>query len=145
MFRDDDLTLVYGGPLSCSSPAKPGWLVQCKPGLGDERCAAPARDQAVGIGNRIDAATRLRVGIAGEDKAVLFRQIGVVVAQIEVEGLVSEGHARLPVEIGRQREAAERGSLIAEPGIAGGSRERYAEVRRQQAARHVVAQPAATY
>ena len=87
MFRDDDLTLVYGGPLSCSSPAKPGWLVQCEPDLGDERCAAPARDQAIGIGNRIDVATRLRVGIAGEDKAVLFRQIGVVVAQIEVEAL----------------------------------------------------------
>jgi hypothetical protein len=81
---------------------KPGWLVQCEPGLGDEGCAAPARDQAIGIGNRIDAAARLRVGIAGEDKAVLFREIGVVVAQIEVEGLVSEGDAGLPVEIGRQ-------------------------------------------
>jgi hypothetical protein len=30
------------------------------------------------------------VGIASKDKAVLFRQIGIVVAQIEVEGLVGE-------------------------------------------------------
>ena len=44
------------------------------------------------IGNGIDTATQPRVWISGEDEAVLFRQIGVVVAQIEVEGLVSEGH-----------------------------------------------------
>ena len=58
-----------------------------KPGLGDERCAAPVRDKASRIGNGIDTATQPRVWISGEDETVLFRQIGVVVAQIEVEGL----------------------------------------------------------
>src|SRR3974390_2002783 len=71
-----------------------------KPDLGNNRCTAPVRDQATRVGNEINAATRPRVWIPGKDKAVFFRQIGVVVAQIEVEDLVGEGHARLPVEIG---------------------------------------------
>ena len=50
----------------------------------------------------------------GRSKAVLFDRLVLVVTQIEVEGLVSEGDAGLPVEIGRQRKTASR-SLIAEP------------------------------
>src|SRR5258707_5505459 len=76
-------------------------LMECEPSLGNDRCTTPIRDQASRVGNEINAATRPRVWIAGKDKAVLFRQIGVVVAQIEVEDLVGEGHARLPIEIGR--------------------------------------------
>ncbi len=44
------------------------------------------------------------IGIAGEDEAVL-RQIGVVVAQVQIEDLAGEGHARIPIEIGGQGEA----------------------------------------
>jgi hypothetical protein len=72
-----------------------------KPGFGNERCTAPVRDQASRIGNEINAATWPRVRIPGKDKTIFLRQIGVVVAQIEVEDLVGEGHARLPIEIGR--------------------------------------------
>src|SRR6266568_5196729 len=54
---------------------------------------------------------------------------------------MGKGHARLPIEIGRRREAAEVTSLITEPGIAGSGRERYAEVRREQTTRHVEAHP----
>jgi hypothetical protein len=54
--------------------------LKCKPGFGDERCTAPVRDQASRIGNEINASTRPRVRIAGKDKTVFFRQIGVVVA-----------------------------------------------------------------
>ena len=32
------------------------------------------------------------IGIAGEDEAVLLRQIGVVVAQVQIEDLAGEGH-----------------------------------------------------
>jgi len=71
-----------------------------KPGFGNKRCTAPVRDQASRVGNGIDTAARSRVWIPGKDKTVFFRQIGVVVAQIEVEDLVGEGHARLPIEIG---------------------------------------------
>jgi hypothetical protein len=41
-----------------------------------------------------------RVWIPSQDKTVFFRQIGGVVAQIEVEDLVGEGYARLPIETG---------------------------------------------
>ncbi len=54
---------------------------------------------------------------------------------------MGKGHARLPIEIGRQREAAEIRSLITEPGIAGSGRERYAEVLREQTTRQVEAHP----
>ena len=70
-------------------------LVKRKPGLGNERRAAPVRDQAIRVGDEINAATWPRIRIACKDKAVFLRQIGVVVAQIEVEGLVGESHARL--------------------------------------------------
>src|SRR5262249_60691576 len=98
-------------------------LIKCEPSLGNERRTAPVRDQAIRVGDEINAATRPRIWIACKDKAVFLRQIGVVVAQIEVEGLVGEGHARLPIEIGRQREAAELRRLITEPGITGSRRE----------------------
>src|SRR5262245_52355472 len=127
-------------PAALRECKRANWLKR-KPGFGDERCAAPVRDQASGVGNGINAATRPRVWIPGKDEAVFFRQIGVVVAQIEVEGLVGEGYTRLPIEIGRQREAAELRNLVTEPGIAGSSRERHAEVLRQETSWHVVAQP----
>src|ERR1700746_148984 len=56
-----------------------------KPGFGNKRGTAPVRDQASRVGNGIDAAAQSRVWIPGKDKTVFFRQIGVVVAQIEVE------------------------------------------------------------
>src|SRR6516225_11633737 len=76
-------------------------LVKRKPDFGDERRAAPVRDQAIRVGNEINAPTWPGIWIAREDKAVFLRQVGVVVAQIEVEALVGEGYARLPVEIRR--------------------------------------------
>src|SRR5262249_32630413 len=112
-----------------------------KPRLGNERCTAPARHQTSRISDRVHATTRLRIWVPGKYKAVLFRQIGVVVAQVEVEFLVGEGHASRPIEIGRQRESAQMRGLIAEPGIAGSSRERYAQILREHSTRHVEAQP----
>src|ERR1700752_1649734 len=76
-------------------------LIERKPGLGNEPRAAPVRDQAIRVGDEIDEATRPRIWIACKAEAVFLGQVGVVVAQIEVEGLVGEGHARLPIEIGR--------------------------------------------
>ena len=91
-------------------------LIERKPGLGNEGRATPVRDQPIRVCDEIDASTRPSIWIARKDEAVFLRQIAVVIAQIEVEGLVGEGHACLPVEIGRQRKAAELRSLIAEPG-----------------------------
>ena len=76
------------------------WLIQSKRDLCNKRGAAPPRSQAFRVRDRIDAAARPRVGVSSEDEAVSLRQIGVVVAQVEVEDLAGERHASLPVEIG---------------------------------------------
>jgi hypothetical protein len=78
-----------------------GRLIQGKPDLCNKSGAAPARHQALGIRDRINSAAWPRVGIAGEDKAVLLGEVGAVVAQVKIEYLARECHARLPIQISR--------------------------------------------
>jgi hypothetical protein len=115
-------------------------LLQCEPELRDERGTAPARHETLGISHRVDDSAGRGAGIAGENEAVLFRQVGVEVAQVEIEHRAGEGHARAPVEIGGQREATQCGRLIAEPVIADAARQRSSDVLRQRGARQVDAQ-----
>ena len=84
----------------------PALLIQCKPELCNKSRATPVRHQTLRVCHRIDGAAWPRVGVASQDKTVLLREVGVVVAQIEIENLASERHARLPIEISRQRKAA---------------------------------------
>ena len=84
----------------------PTVLIQCKPELCNKSCAAPIRHQTLRVCHGIDGAAWQRVGIASQDKTVLLGEVGVVVTQIEIENLSSERHARLPIEISRQRKAA---------------------------------------
>ena len=70
-------------------------LVQCEPELRNEGGAAPAGPEAFRVSERIDAPSGCRAQIASQDETVLLRQIGVVVAQVEIEILMSESHARI--------------------------------------------------
>src|SRR6516225_3968886 len=92
--------------------------VQFKAELRDEGCAAPAGRKALGICQWIGLSARRRVGVSGKDKAIFFREICVVVAQIQAEDLPLECDPRVPVEIGRKRKAAQCRRLIAEPVVA---------------------------
>ena len=80
-------------------------LVQCEPELRDERGAAPARPETFRVSHGVDAPAGSGIWITGEDEAVFLRQVGVVIAQIEVEHVARKGHARIPIEIGGQGEA----------------------------------------
>src|SRR5215472_13673604 len=102
-------------------------LIKCKPQLRDERGIAPPRDQAVRVGDGIGAAAGRGTGITGEDEAILLREIGVVVAQVEVEALPRESHTRVPVEVSGQRKAAQLHRLIAEPEVARAAGQRSAD------------------
>ena len=55
--------------------------------LRDERGATPVRDQTLRICQRIDLPAGRGTRIAGEDEAIFLRQVGVGVAQVEVEFL----------------------------------------------------------
>src|SRR6476661_6674634 len=107
------------------------WLIQCKRDLCNKCGTAPARRQAFRVRDGIDAAARPCIGVSGKNEAVFLRQIGVVVAQVEAENLPCERDADLPIEIGGQRKTAKLLRLITEPGVAGTSGERYADVLRQ--------------
>src|SRR5262249_58970192 len=89
--------------------------LQCEPELRDERGAAPARSETLWISHWVDAAAGRRVGIAGENEAIPLRQVGVVVAQIQIEDLAGQSHARIPIEIGGPPEAAYWSRLIPRP------------------------------
>src|SRR5689334_21145448 len=52
-------------PIRCLRPCPS--LTQCKPKLRHESRAAPARSQAIRIGDRIGATARPRVGVARKD------------------------------------------------------------------------------
>src|SRR5262245_1685532 len=125
-----------------SGNRKCGWghLLQCEPELRDERGAAPARHETQGISYRVDASAGCGIGIAGEDEAILLRQVGVVVAQVEIEDRAAEGHAGIPIDIGGQREAAQCRRLIAEPIVASNTGHRSGDFLRQRVARQVDAQ-----
>jgi DNA helicase-2/ATP-dependent DNA helicase PcrA len=61
----------------------------------------------LGISHRVDAWRG--IGIASKNEAVLLRQIGGVVAQVQIEDPVGEGHARIPIYVGGQRPDATSG------------------------------------
>jgi hypothetical protein len=73
-------------------------------------------------------------GVASQDEAISLREIGVIIAQVEIEDFAGKRHAGLPIEIGGQRKAAEFLRLTAEPRIASASGERHADVSKYAAA-----------
>ena len=91
------------------------FLVQSEPEFGNDGRIAPVRNTTFWIHNQIYAPAETAVHIAGEDKVLFLREIGIVIAQVEVDAFLRERYARVPIQICRQWKAAKRSRLIAEP------------------------------
>ena len=60
-------------------------LVQGEPEFGNDGRIAPVRNATFWIRNQIYAPAETAVHIAGEDKALFLREIGIVIAQVEID------------------------------------------------------------
>ena len=61
------------------------FLVQSEPEFGNDGPIAPVRNTKKLIRNQICAPAETAVHIAGEDKALFPREIGIVIAQVEID------------------------------------------------------------
>ena len=87
-------------------PIQMYFLIQGKPEFGNDGRIAPVRNATFWIRNQICAPAGTAVHIAGEDKALFLREIGIVIAQVEIDVFLRERYARVPIQICRQWKAA---------------------------------------